>query len=69
MCLAIPGKITKINNHQLTVAYPGIINKALVGDEKVQIGDWVMVQMGVVVKVLSKTEAKQILEAWNDTSN
>mgnify|MGYP000170984424 CR=1 FL=1 len=67
MCLAIPGKISKINGHEVQVVYPGITNRAFIGDERVKIGDWVIVQMGIVVKVLSATEAKQTLELWQHT--
>lgn len=67
MCLAIPGLITKIEGHKATVKYPGESRFALVGDEKVKEGDYVMVQMGIVVKILTKSEAKETLKAWKFT--
>ena len=51
MCLAIPGQIKKIEGYKATVKYPGEERFALVGDEKVKKGDYVMVQMGIVVKI------------------
>jgi hydrogenase maturation factor len=35
-----------------------------VGEEEVEVGNWVMVQMGVVVRVLKEEEAKEMLGAW-----
>ena len=66
MCLAIPGQIIKIEKGKAKIKYPTVTNYALIADEKVKVGDWVMVQMGIVVKILSKTEAKQVLKAWQD---
>ena len=65
MCLAIPGQVTKIKGHKATVKYPGEERSALVGDEKVKEGDYVLVQMGIVVKILSGKEVKEVLKIWN----
>ena len=64
MCLAIPGKIIKIEKGKATVEYPGLTRFALIGDEKVKIRDYVMVQMGIVVKILTPKEAREALRAW-----
>ena len=66
MCLAIPGQIIKVEGHKATVKYPGETRDVLLGDEKVKKGDYVMVQMGIVVKILSKKEALQSLKAWKN---
>jgi hydrogenase maturation factor len=41
----------------------------LLGGEQVKNGDFVMVQMGIVVKKISEEEAKISLKAWQDNSN
>ena len=64
MCIAAPGQVTKIEGHKATVKYRGESRFALVGDEKVRKGDYVMVQMGIVVKILSPEEKKESLKAW-----
>ncbi len=64
MCLAIPGKIIKIEGRKATVSYPGETRFALVGDRKIKAGDWVMVQMGIAIDVLTESEAKKALAAW-----
>ena len=67
MCLAIPGQITKVEGHKVTVKYPSEERTVLVGDENVKKGDFVMVQMGVVVKILSRKEVGAALKAWNSS--
>jgi len=46
--------------------YGGSVRKALIGEEKVKVGDWVMVQMGIIVKKMSAAEAKSMLAAWKE---
>lgn len=65
MCLAIPGQVKKIKGHKVTIKYPDEERFALVGDEKLKKGDFVMVQMGIVVKVLNESEAQKSLKAWS----
>lgn len=64
MCIAAPGKVKKIEGRKVFVEYPGEIRPALIGDDEVKAGDYVMVQMGIVVKVLSKKEAKEAQSVW-----
>lgn len=67
MCLAIPGKVINIKGHKATIKYLDEEKSALVGDEKLKKGDYVMVQMGIVVKILTESEAQKSLKAWNVT--
>jgi hydrogenase expression/formation protein HypC len=68
MCLAIPGKITKIEGGKAHVDYFGEVREAMMGDSDAKIGDYVMVQMGIVVKILTPEEAEISLEAWGSCS-
>lgn len=65
MCLAIPGKIFKIEGRKVTIEYPGETRQALVGDDPIKVGDHVLVQMGVVIKIISPEEAEIAIEAWS----
>ena len=69
MCLAIPGKIKEIKGRRATVEYPGQEHQAFVGDKDFQIGDYVLVQMGVVSKKISKEEAEEAQRAWKGQTN
>lgn len=65
MCLAIPGKIKQIDGREALVEYPQEVRQAYLGDDvTAKVGDYVMVQMGVVVKKLTAKEAKTALKSW-----
>jgi len=66
MCIAAPGKVTKVKKREVEVEYPGVSEKrrAMLSGDKVNVGDMVMVQMGIVVKVLGASEAKEMKQAW-----
>lgn len=68
MCLAIPGKVKQINGRQVLVEYPMEERTVLNGDEVVQIGDFVLVQMGIIIKKIPEAEAKKSWSAWKKLS-
>jgi len=61
MCLAIPGQIKSIEGKKVFVEYDQEVRQVLVGDEKIKVGDWVLVQMGIIIQKLSPKEAKERL--------
>ena len=65
MCIAAPGKIIRIEGRKVFVQYPGQVRPALVGDDPVKVGDFVLVQMGIVIQILSPEEAAEAQQAWN----
>lgn len=65
MCLAIPGKIIQIDGRQAEVQYPNETRKVLLTDDvKAGVGDYVLVQMGIIVKRITPTQAKLSLDSW-----
>jgi hydrogenase expression/formation protein HypC len=69
MCLAIPGKIEKINAflddifRQGTVAFGEVrkeINLSMV--PKAQVGDYVLVHVGVAISIVDEDEAKKTFD-------
>jgi hydrogenase assembly chaperone HypC/HupF len=64
MCLAAPGRVTKIEGRKATVSYGDQSRPVMVGEEKVKVGDYVLVQMGIITQVLDKKEAKLRLKAF-----
>lgn len=51
------------------MAYPQDVRRAFLGDDvPAQVGDYVLVQMGVVVKKLSAKEADLALKTWEPAS-
>lgn len=61
MCLAVPGKIKSIEGKKVFVQYGQEVRQILVGDEKIKVGDWVLVQMGIVIQILTPKEVKERL--------
>lgn len=71
MCLAVPGRITKIEGERAEVDIGGIRREAsleLVSDQGVKIGDYVLIHTGYAITKLDEAEAKAILKAWRDVA-
>jgi hydrogenase expression/formation protein HypC len=66
MCLAAPGKVIKIEGRKATVQYHDDIRYALIGEERVKIGDYVLVQMGIIIQILFEKDAAASEEAWTE---
>jgi hydrogenase expression/formation protein HypC len=67
MCLAIPGKIIKIQDEIANIQYgEGVTNKANVSMVDVKVGDYVLVHAGFAIKVMSEEDAKKTLAVWEE---
>ncbi|MDQ1268439.1 MAG: hydrogenase expression/formation protein HypC [Campylobacterota bacterium] len=69
MCLSIPSKVVKIDkqNGVATVDTMGVTREAslaLVGDEEIKIGDYVLLHIGFVMNKIDEKEALLSLEAF-----
>ena len=63
MCLAIPSKITKIENNMATIDVEGIRREAsLLLLEDAQVGDYVIVHAGFAIKILDESAAHETLD-------
>jgi hydrogenase expression/formation protein HypC len=68
MCLAIPGKITKIEKDLATVDYDGETRVASIALKKdVKIGDYVIVNAKFIMQIIPEEEAKKAIKVWNLT--
>lgn len=71
MCLAIPGQIVEILDENLQLAKAEVggvrrnINIGLVhnDEERVQIGDWVLIHVGFALSKVDEAEAQATLQA------
>lgn len=50
------------------VKYPGETRKVVMGEKGVKVGDYVLVQMGIIVKKISQDEADSAMRAWGEMS-
>jgi len=69
MCLAVPGRVKKIEGRKAFIKYTNEERMALIGGDNVRVGDYVMVQMGIIVKILTPKEAKESITAWRQSEN
>lgn len=66
MCLAIPGQIININGRSATIKYPSETREVLMSEVPVVVGDYALVQMGVIIQKISAAEASDSLKAWQE---
>ncbi len=74
MCLAIPGQIEEILDEDLQLAKANVsgvrrtINIGLVHDdeEKIEVGDWVLIHVGFAMSKIDETEAATQLQALQE---
>ena len=64
MCLAFPGKVIKIEGRKAYVEYPGETREVLISEENVKVGDMVLVQMGIIIQTITKSQADKAEKAW-----
>ena len=60
MCLAIPGKIEKIEGDNATVDYGGIKKKANITFIDAEIGEYILVHVGFAIEVIDKKKAEEM---------
>jgi len=66
MCLAVPGKIVKIEGDTGDIDFGGVIRKANVTMVEAKIGDWAIVHAGFAIEILNEEEAQETLKLWNE---
>jgi len=67
MCLSIPSKVTHIDeNNMATVDTMGVKREVTLDliDEKVEVGDYVLIHVGFAMNKISKEEAQDSLELY-----
>lgn len=70
MCLAVPLKVTEINNKEAIAEVESIKRKIRVDFvPKVKIGDYVMVHAGFAIEILDKETAEQNLTAMLEVAD
>ena len=62
MCLAIPSKITKINDNMGIIDVVGVQREvSLLLVENPQVGDWVIVHAGFAIQIIDEATAQESL--------
>ena len=66
MCLAVPGKIIKIDGDTGEIDFGGVIRKANITMVEAKVGDWAVVHAGFAIEILDEEEAQATIELWNE---
>lgn len=67
MCLAVPGRIIKIEKGFATVDYGCEKRIGKILEKNYKKGDYVIIQGGIVMQKIEKKEAKEALKLYNET--
>jgi hydrogenase expression/formation protein HypC len=66
MCLAIPGKVERIEGDKAVVDYGGIRREVDISLVDVKEGEYVIVHAGFAIQVLDEREAKETLKIFEE---
>ncbi len=66
MCLAVPGKIEKINGEEATIDYKGIKKTANISFIDAKVGDYVLVHVGFAIEKIDKKKAEEMYNLLNE---
>ncbi len=69
MCVALPGKVLKVNGTIATVDFSGNTVQAQAGLVQVKPGDYVLVHAGCILQVLSQEEGDMLQELFEEVEN
>lgn len=69
MCLAIPGKITKIMGTKALIDYGGVQRQADISLIDAHVGNHIIVHAGFAIHILSEHEAEETLKLFEELLN
>ncbi len=70
MCLAIPARIVEVHGDAAKVDFgEGVLRDVNVALVKANVDDYVLVHAGYAIQVLSREEAQQTLQLWEEILN
>lgn len=67
MCLAIPGKILKIDGHSAIVDFDGLKQKVIVAlIQNPEVGKFVIVHAGYAIEMMNEIDALEAIDQWKE---
>jgi hydrogenase assembly chaperone HypC/HupF len=66
MCLAIPGKIVKIEGDIGEIDFGGVIRKANITMVEAKVGEWAVIHAGFAIEIMDEEEARETIALWNE---
>ncbi|KKK94291.1 hypothetical protein LCGC14_2684340, partial [marine sediment metagenome] len=67
MCLAIPGKIIKLDGVRALIDFDGVKQKIIVAlIQNPEVGKYVIVHAGYAIEMMNEEEAFEAIEQWKE---
>ena len=66
MCLAIPGKIVKIEDDMADVDFGGVTRKANISMVEAEVGMWAVIHAGFAIQIMDEEDAQETIRLWNE---
>ncbi len=66
MCLAVPGKIVKIDGETADIDFGGVIRQASVAMIDAEVGQWAVIHAGYAIEIMDEEEAQRTIQLWNE---
>lgn len=66
MCLAIPAKVTEINENIAKADFGGVYRDVNISLVEVKLGEYVIVHAGYAIQVMDEESAKETLNLFNE---
>ncbi|MBO5547873.1 MAG: HypC/HybG/HupF family hydrogenase formation chaperone [Candidatus Methanomethylophilaceae archaeon] len=66
MCLAIPGKIVKIDGEMADVDFGGVTRKDNVAMVEAEVGMWAVIHAGFAIQIMDEEDAQETIRLWNE---
>ena len=66
MCLAIPGKIVKIEGDMADVDFGGVTRKANIAMVEADVGMWAVIHAGFAIQIMDEEDAQETIRLWNE---
>lgn len=67
MCLLVPGKIIEIKDDTAVVDYELEKRKGKLIEDDYEVGDYVIIQGGIIISKVGKEEAEETLKAYKES--
>lgn len=69
MCVAVPGKVMKIEDGVAEVDFSGNLVRAMTGLVNVKVGDYALVHAGCIIQIMKPEEALEIQALFEEVQN
>ena len=66
MCLAVPGRIVRIDGNKAEIDFGGIRRTADISLVSVEVGGYVIVHAGFAIAKVDREEALKTIELWDE---